>query len=120
MDLQREQLLDASAAIQEATADIGCYVRTTFGDDQESEEGRTEEIVEVDTRQKIKRLEVRIAEDGRMSRNSLNGCDLDLERVSSNGTEFEDIEAYGGPMGSMFDGYLDFKDDESVRSSKTV
>ena len=120
VDLQRKQLLNASAAIQEATADIGCYVCTTFGDDQESEEGRTKEIVEVDARQKIKRLEVQIAEDGRMSRNSLNGCDLDLERVSSNGTDFEDIEAYGGPMGSMFDGYLDFKDDESVRSSKTV
>lgn len=120
VDLQREHLLDASAAIQEATADISCYVRTTFGDDQEKEEGRTEEIMEVDARQKIKRLEVQIAEDGRMSRSSLDGYNLDLERVSSNGTEFEDIEAYGGPMGSMFDDYFDFKDDESARSSKTV
>ena len=46
--------------------------------------------------------------------------DLDLERVPSNDTEFEDIEAYGGPIGSMCDDYLDFKDDESLRSIKTV
>lgn len=120
VDLRREQLLDASAAIQEATADIGCYVRTTFGNDQEREEGRTEEIVEVDAHQKIKRLEVQIAKDGRMSRKSLDVYDLDLERVPSNDTEFEDIETYGGPIGSMCDDYLDFKDDESVRSIKTV
>ncbi|KAG9186448.1 hypothetical protein G6011_09556 [Alternaria panax] len=120
VDLQREQLLDVNAAIQEATADIGCYVRTTFVDDQEREEGRTEEVAGVDARQKIKRLEVRIADEGRMSRKSLDVCDLDLERVSSNGTEFEDIEAYSGPMGSMSDGCLDFTDDESVRSIKTV
>jgi hypothetical protein len=120
LDLQREHLIDVSAAIQEATTDIGCYARTTFVDDEERKEGSIGDIVEVNACRRIKRLEVQIAEDGRMSRNSLDVYNLDLERVSSNGTGFEDIEAYGGPIGSMFDSCSDFRDDESVTSIKTV
>ncbi|RMZ74091.1 membrane protein [Pyrenophora seminiperda CCB06] len=120
VDLQREQLLDASGAIKEATADIGRYVCTTIGDGQELEEDHTEKTVEVDAHHTIKHLEIQIAKDGRMSRNSLDVDDLDLESVSSSGTKFEDIEAYEGPMGTMFDCYPDYKDDESVTSIKTV
>ena len=76
--------------------------------------GRTDEP------HKIKRLEVQFAEDGQMSENSFDVDDLDLERASSSSTVFEDIEAYGEPIGTMFDGYLDSSDYESVTSAKTV
>jgi hypothetical protein len=104
VDRRREQLLDASGAINEATADFNHYVRTTVGEAQEVE-GPKSGIV--------KRLEIRIAESGRMSRDS-------FDAVSPSSTEFEDIEAYGKPLEERYDGYLQFDDDESVTSAKTV
>jgi hypothetical protein len=104
VDRRREQLLDASGAINEATADFNHYVRTTVGEAQEVD-GPKSGIV--------KRLEIRIAEGGRMSRDS-------FDAVSPSSTEFEDIEAYGKPLEERYDGYLRFDDDESVTSAKTV
>jgi hypothetical protein len=104
VDRRREQLLDASGAINEATADFNHYVRTTVGEAQEVY-GPKNGIV--------KRLEIRIAEGGRMSRDS-------FDVVSPSSTEFEDIEAYGKPLEERSDGCLRFDDDESVTSAKTV
>ncbi len=120
VDLQREQLLDASGAIKGATADIHRYVHTTIGNAQEVEEDRTKEIMKLDACHEVKRLEIQIAEDGQMSRNSVDVDDLDLERASSSSTAFEDIEAYSDPMETMLGGYLDFEDDVSVTSARTV
>jgi hypothetical protein len=61
----------------------------------------------------VKRLEIRIAESGRMSRDP-------FDAVSPSSTEFEDIEAYGKSLEERYDGYLQFNDDESVTSAKTV
>ena len=55
-----------------------------------------------------------------MLRKLLNVYNLDLERVLSNSIEFEDIEAYGGPIGSIFNNYFNFKNNKSTRSSKIV
>jgi hypothetical protein len=104
VDRRREQLLDASGAINEATADFNHYVRTTVGEAQEVD-GPKSGIV--------KRLEIRIAEGGRMSGDS-------FDAVSPSSTEFEDIEAYGKPLEERYDGYLRFDDDKSVTSAKTV
>jgi hypothetical protein len=120
VDLQREQLLDASGAIKEATADIHRYVRTTIGDAREMEEDDTDEIVKLDACHEVKRLEIHIADDRQMSKNSVDVNDLDLECVSSSSTEFENIEAYGEPVEPMLGDYLDFEDDVSVTSAKTV
>ncbi|KAH8621413.1 hypothetical protein IG631_23898 [Alternaria alternata] len=46
--------------------------------------------------------------------------DLDLERVSSSSTAFEDIEAYSEPVETMLGDYLDIEDDVSVASARTV
>lgn len=46
--------------------------------------------------------------------------DLDLERVSSSSTQFENIEAYSELMEDMLDGYLEFEDDKSVSSARIV
>jgi hypothetical protein len=110
VDRRREQLLDASGAIHEATADINHYVRTTIREAQEVE-GHKSGIVKLD--HEVKRLEIQIAEGGRMSRGS-------FDAVSPSSTEFEDIEAYGKPLDERYDGYLQFDDDESVTSAKTV
>jgi hypothetical protein len=120
VDLQRELLLDASGVIKEATADIHRYVHNTIGDAEEVEEDCTDEIVKLDTCHEVKRLEIQIAENGKMSNNLVDVDDLDLERVSSSSTEFEDIEAYSEPMETLLGGYLDFEDDVSVTSAKTV
>jgi hypothetical protein len=104
VDRRREQLLDASGAINEATADFNHYVRTTVGEAQEVDRPKSGIV---------KRLEIRIAEGGRMSRDS-------FDAVSPSSTEFEDIEAYGKPLEERYDGYLRFDDDESVTSAKTV
>jgi hypothetical protein len=45
-----------------------------------------------------------------MLRNLVDINDLDLERVLSSSTAFEDIEAYSGLMETMLGGYLDFED----------
>jgi pantothenate kinase len=47
-DRQREQLLDASGAIMEATADINHYFRTTIGEAQGVKGGRKKEVVKLD------------------------------------------------------------------------
>jgi hypothetical protein len=104
VDRRREQLLDASGAINEATADFNHYVRTTVGEAQEVEGPRSGIV---------KRLEIRIAESGRMSRDS-------FDAVSPSSTEFEDIEAYSKSLEERYDGYLQFDNDESVTSAKTV
>jgi len=116
VDLQRDQLLDASGAIKEATAGIHRYVRTTM----EMEEDDTDEIVKLDACHEVKRLEIQMAEDGQMSKDSIDVDDLDLERASSSSTEFEDIETHSGPVETMLDDYLDFEDNVSVISAKTV
>jgi cell fate (sporulation/competence/biofilm development) regulator YmcA (YheA/YmcA/DUF963 family) len=120
VDLQREQLLDANGAIQEATADISRYVRTTMGDALEAGDNLTEEVLKLDTCHEVKRLDVQIAEDGRISRKLVDIDDLDLERVSSSSTQFENMEAYSEPMEDMPDGYLEFEDDQSATSARTV
>lgn len=98
----REQLLDASGAIDEATADIDHYVRTTIGQAQEVEEGHEMDIVDV--RHKIKRLEIKIAESRRTSRDS------------SSSTELEDIIAYAGSREECDDS-LQLDDAESATSA---
>ncbi|CAN9385425.1 unnamed protein product [Alternaria alternata] len=105
VDLQRELLLDASGAIKEATADIHRYVRTTMEDTRERVDDGADDVV---------------AEDGQMSENSVDVDDLDLERVSSSSTAFEDIEAYSEPVETMLGDYLDIEDDVSVASARTV
>ena len=109
VDRRREQLLDASGAIIEATADIHHYVRTTIGQAQEVE-GHKSGIVKLGRCHKVKRLEIQIAEGGRMSRDS-------FDAVSPSSTEFEDIEE---SLEERYDGYLRFDDDRSVTSAKTV
>jgi len=104
-DRHRKQLLNASGAIDEATADINHYVRTTIGQAQGVEEGHEKDIVDV--RHTVKRLEIKFAESGRPSRDS------------SSGTEFEDIEAYAGSLEGCYDG-LQADDDESVTSAQTI
>ncbi|CAN9299747.1 unnamed protein product [Alternaria alternata] len=120
VDLQREQLLDASGAIKEATADIHRYVRTTMEDTREMEDDGADDVVKLDVCHGVKRLEIQVAEDGQMSENSVDVDDLDLERVSSSSTAFEDIEAYSEPVETMLGDYLDIEDDVSVASAKTV
>ncbi|KAH8621559.1 hypothetical protein IG631_23774 [Alternaria alternata] len=120
VDLQREQLLDASGAIKEATADIHHYVRTTMEDTRERVDDGADDVVKLDVCHGVKRLEIRVAEDGQMSKNSVDVDDLDLERVSSSSTAFEDIEAYSEPVETMLGDYLDIEDDVSVASAKTV
>jgi hypothetical protein len=101
----REQLLDASGAINDATVDINHYVCTTIGQAQEVEEGHEKDFVDV--RHEVKRLEIQIAERGQMSRDS------------SSDTDFEDIEAYAGSLGECYDG-LQSDDNESVISAQTI
>ncbi|XP_014551491.1 hypothetical protein COCVIDRAFT_42203 [Bipolaris victoriae FI3] len=120
VDLQREQLLDANVAIEEATADISRYVRTTIGDALEAGDNLTQEVLKLDTCHEVKRLDVQIAEDGRTSKKLVGVDDLDLERVSSSSTQFENMEAYSEPVEDMLDGYLEFEDDESVTYARTV
>jgi hypothetical protein len=84
------------------------------------EEDNTDEIVKLDACHEVKRLEVQIADDRQMSKNSVDVDDLDLEHVSSSSTEFENIEAYGESVEPMLGNYLDFKDDVLVTSAKTV
>jgi hypothetical protein len=55
-----------------------------------------------------------------MSENSVDVDDLDLERVSSSSTAFEDIKAYSEPVETLLGDYLDIEDDVSVASAKTV
>jgi hypothetical protein len=112
-DRQREQLLDASGAIHEATADINYYVRTTIGEAQGVEEGHKKDVVMLDVRPEVKRLEIQIAKGGQKSRDLFDADD------SSSGTDFEDIEAYAESLGEWYDG-LQFDGDESVTSAKTV
>jgi hypothetical protein len=45
-----------------------------------------------------------------MSRNLVDVDDLDLQRVLSSSTAFENIEAYSELMETMLGGYLDFED----------
>jgi pantothenate kinase len=116
-DRQREQLLDATGAINEATVDIHHYVCATTGEAQEVEEGRNKEIVNLDVCHKVRRLAIQVAEGRRLSRDLFDADDSALERVSSSGTDFEDIEAYGKPLEES---YLRFDDDESVTSVKTI
>lgn len=120
VDLQREQLLDASGAIKEATAEIHRYARTTMEDTREMEDDGADDVVKLDVCHGVKRLEIQVAEDGQMSKNSVDVDDLDLERVSSSSTAFEDIEAYSQPAENMLGDYLDIEDDVSVASAKTV
>ncbi|EMD96365.1 hypothetical protein COCC4DRAFT_154441 [Bipolaris maydis ATCC 48331] len=120
VDLQREQLLDASGAIEEATTDISRYVRTTMGNALKAGDNLTEEVLKLDTCHEVKRLNVRIAEDSRTARELADADDLDLERVSSSSTQFENMETYGESMENLPDGYLEFEDDESVASARTV
>jgi hypothetical protein len=112
-DRQREQLLDASGAIHEATADINSYVRNTIGEAQGVEEGHKKEIVTLDVRPEVKRLEIQIAEGGQMSRDLFDDDD------SSSGTNFEDMDAYAESLGEWYDG-LELDGDESVTSAKTI
>jgi hypothetical protein len=98
VDRQREQLLDASGAINEATADFNRDVPTTVGQEVEGHKSGI-----------VKRLEIRIAEGGRIARES-------FDAVSPSITDFEDIDAY--VKEERYDGYFD--DDESVFSAKTV
>ncbi|CAN9245446.1 unnamed protein product [Alternaria alternata] len=120
VDLQREQLLGASGAIKEATADIHRYVRTTMEDTREMEDDGADDVVKLDVCYGLKRLEIQVAEDRQVSENSVDVDDLDLERVSSSSTAFEDIEAYIEPVETMLGDYLDIEDDVSVASAKTV
>jgi len=55
-----------------------------------------------------------------MLKDSIDVDDLDLERASSSSTEFEDIKTYSGLVETMLDNYLDFKDNVSIISAKTV
>ncbi|KAJ6201956.1 hypothetical protein J3E72DRAFT_391675 [Bipolaris maydis] len=120
VDLQREQLLNASGAIEEATADISHYVRNTIENAPESEEDHTQEAGKLDINHDIKRLDVQIAEDGRTSRRLLDIDDLGSECVSPSSTQFEDMEAYSEPINNFLSGHSDFEDDESVTSARTV
>ncbi|CAN9210718.1 unnamed protein product [Alternaria alternata] len=120
VDLQREQLLDASGAIKEATADIHRYVRTTMEDTRERVDDGADDVVKLDVCHGVKHLEIQVAEDGQMSENSVDVDDLDLERVSPSSTAFEDIEAYSEPVETLLGDYLDIEDDVSVASAKTV
>ncbi|CAN9211509.1 unnamed protein product [Alternaria alternata] len=120
VDLQRELLLDASGAIKEATADIHRYVRTTMEDTRERVDDGADDVVKLDVCHGVKHLEIQVAEDGQMSENSVDVDDLDLERVSSSSTAFEDIEAYSEPVETLLGDYLDIEDDVSVASAKTV
>jgi hypothetical protein len=61
----------------------------------------------------VKRLEIRIAEGRRMSRDSFN-------TVSPSSTEFKDIEAYGKLLEERYNSYLRFNNNKSVTSAKTV
>lgn len=58
VDFQREQLLDASGAIKEATADIHRYVRTTIEDTREIEDDSADDVVKLDVCHRVKRLEI--------------------------------------------------------------
>ncbi|EOA87838.1 uncharacterized protein SETTUDRAFT_109185 [Exserohilum turcica Et28A] len=120
VDLQRDQLHDASGTIKEATADINRYVRATIGDGPGPEESRTEETMNLDTCHDVKRLEILIAEDEHASKNFVNIDNLDLDDTSSHGTAFEDIEAHSKPTGITLDDYLDHEDAESVVSARTI
>jgi len=55
-----------------------------------------------------------------MSKDSIDVNNLDLERASSSSIEFKDIETYSRLVETMLDNYLDFKDNVSVISAKTV
>ncbi|KAH3956580.1 hypothetical protein HBI26_238450 [Parastagonospora nodorum] len=110
-DSLREQLLNASGAIIEETADINDYFRTTIGQAQRVEEGHGKDVLDV--HHEVKRLEIQIAESGRISGDSF------VIDNSSSDTDFEDIEAYAGSLGDCYDG-LQFDDSESVVSAKTV
>ncbi|ENH98664.1 hypothetical protein COCC4DRAFT_67173 [Bipolaris maydis ATCC 48331] len=80
-ELAREQLLDASRAIEEATIDISYYeVRDNF----------KEKVLKLDKCYKFKRL------------------------------DFKNMEAYSEPIENLLNSYLEFKDDESVISARTV
>lgn len=120
VDIQRDQLHDASGAIREATADINRYVRATIGDAPEPEESQTREIVNLDTCHDVKRLEVQIAENGHASKDSVDVDNMEFDDTSSHSTEFEDIEAYSKPTGIILDDYLDHEDAESVASARTI
>ncbi|UPX14621.1 uncharacterized protein EKO05_0005098 [Ascochyta rabiei] len=112
-DHHREQLLEASGAINEATADINHYVRTTIGEARGAEERHKKDVMTLDQRHKVKRLEIQIAEGGRMPRDSFDADG------SSSGTDFEDIEAYAGSLREWYDG-LQFDDNNSVSSVQTI
>jgi hypothetical protein len=106
----REQLLDASGVINDATVDINHYVRTSIGQAQGVEEGHEKDFVDV--HHQVKLLEIQIAERGRMSRDS-------FVNDSSSETDFEDIEAYAGSLGGCYDG-LQSDDNTSVTSARTI
>lgn len=110
-DTLREQLLNASGSIIEATADINDYFRTTIGQAQRVEEGHRKDVLDV--HHEVKRLEIQIAESGRISRDSF------VADNSSSDTDFEDVEAYAESLGDCYDG-LQFDDHESVASAKTI
>ncbi|EUC27555.1 BTB/POZ domain containing protein [Pyrenophora tritici-repentis] len=120
IDIQREQLLDASGAIEEATVDISHYVRTTMANALEVGDNLEEQVLKLDTRHEVKRIDVQIAKEGRISNKLVDADDLNLERVSSSSTQFENMEAYSEPMENLLDGCLEFEDDESIASARTV
>ncbi|KAJ5041948.1 hypothetical protein J3E74DRAFT_413003 [Bipolaris maydis] len=94
----RDKYSTSNGAIEEATTDISRYVRTTMGNALKAGDNLTEEVLKLDTCHEVKRLNVRIAEDSRTARELADADDLDLERVSSSSTQFENMETYGESM----------------------